>query len=493
MLRLANRALNRLPFVSTSRVAYELRSAIWLIPAICVTVALGLALVLIEVDTRLHLSGGALLLFPGPPAGARSFLSAIVQAMIAFTGLVFSITVVVLQLSSGQFSPRVLRHFLRDRTIQYSLGIFVATFAYAMMVLRAVKGGLGTGQANFVPRLAVTGAFVLVLASVAMFIAYIGHVTNMIRVATIIASIGAGTRRVLSARDAGSPPDGEAAALPYRATIASPRPGVVVSVSTARLVSLAAEHSCMLRLAVRVGDYVPEGAALFEVRGRAGKSPQAGGERPRWLAVTCRHVGFETERTSEQDAAFGFRQLADIALQSLSPAVNAPTTAAQVIDEMHDLMRRLVTEPQPSGCYRDDDGELRLIVPQYRVEDYLQLAAGEIWHYGRSAPQIPARLRRMLDDLADVARPEYRPVIEAWRARISDQDTAACRDAPGGPRAELNGPAGGHPGRLGRRTVPAGEAARPTAREALRAGAGYRPAAGPTWPRWPRRPAHGCG
>ena len=447
MSGLADRALNRLPLVPASRVAYTLRSAIWLIPAICVAGALGLAIVLIEIDTRLHVSGGALL-FPGPPAGARSFLSAIVQAMIAFTGLVFSITVVVLQLSSGQFSPRVLRHFLRDRTIQYSLGIFVATFAYAMMVLRAVKGGSGTGQANFVPRLAVTGAFVLVLASVGMFIAYIGHVTNMIRVATIIASIGADTRMVLSTRDAGGPADSDGAALAHRATIASPRPGVVVSVSTARLVSLAAEQGCMLRLAVRVGDYVPEGAALFEVCGRAGGSPQAGGKRPRWRAAACRHVAFETERTTEQDAAFGFRQLADIALQSLSPAVNAPTTAVQVINEMHDLMRRLVTEPQASGCYRDDEGEVRLVVPQYRVDDYLELAVGEIWHYGRSASQIPGRLRRMLDDLGAVARPEHRPVIEAWRARVSERDTAGCPHAPSSP-AELNGPsASGHPGRF---------------------------------------------
>ena len=421
---LASRALNRLPLVSRSRAADVLRSTVWLVPAVCVAGSVAVAVALIVIDADLRPSGGALL-FPGPPAGARSFLSAIVQAMISFTAVVFSITIVVLQLSSSQFSPRVLRHFMRDRVIQSSLGVFVATFTYAMVVLRAVKGGSGAGGAAFVPRLAVTGAFALVLASVALFIAYVGHVVNMIRVATIIASIGADTRAVLSHRDAGGPARDDDAAGPVCGAVPSPRPGVLVSVSTRRLVSLAAEHGCVLRLAVRIGDYLPEGADLFEVRGVARRCRQdREGQEPGWHAALYRHVAFEIERTMEQDAAFGFRQLADIALQALSPAVNAPTTAAQVIDEMHDLLRRLVTQPQPGGCYRDDNGELRLVVPQYDVGDYLRLAVEEIWHHGHASPQVRGRLRRMLDDLHAVARPEHRAAVEAWRTRITDPDLA---------------------------------------------------------------------
>ena len=420
---LASRALNRLPLVSRSRAADVLRSTVWLVPAVCVAGSVAVAVALIVIDADLRPAGGALL-FPGPPAGARSFLSAIVQAMISFTAVVFSITIVVLQLSSSQFSPRVLRHFMRDRVIQSSLGVFVATFTYAMVVLRAVKGGSGVGGAGFVPRLAVTGAFALVLASVALFIAYVGHVVNMIRVATIIASIGADTRAVLSHRDAGGPARDDAAG-PVCGAVPSPRPGVLVSVSTRWLVSLAAEHGCVLRLAVRIGDYLPEGADLFEVRGVARRCRQDWeGQEPGWHAALYRHVAFEIERTMEQDAAFGFRQLVDIALQALSLAVNAPTTAAQVIDEMHDLLRRLVTQPQPGGCYRDDNGELRLVVPQYDVGDYLRLAVEEIWHHGHASPQVRGRLRRMLDDLHAVARPEHRAAVEAWRTRLTEPDPA---------------------------------------------------------------------
>ena len=401
-----------------------LRATVWLVPAVCVAGSVAVAVALIVIDADLRPSGGALL-FPGPPAGARSFLSAIVQAMISFTAVVFSITIVVLQLSSSQFSPRVLRQFMRDRVIQTSLGVFVATFTYAMVVLRAVKGGSGTGEAGFVPRFAVTGAFALVLVSVALFIAYVGHVVNMIRVATIIASIGADTRDVLSRRDAGGPGCDDDAAGPACGTVPSPRPGVLVSVNTRRLASLAAEHGCMLQLAVRIGDYLPEGADLFVVCG-GGRHGQDDEDRRRaWRAALYRHVAFETERTMEQDAAFGFRQLVDIALQALSSAVNAPTTAAQAIDEMHDLLRRLVTSPQPDGCYRDDDGELRLVMPQYDAGDYLRLAVEEIWHHGHASPQIPGRLRRMLDDLHAVARPEHRAAVKAWCTRLSPAGPAA--------------------------------------------------------------------
>ena len=417
---LFTRALNRLPLVSWGRAADVLRSTVWLVPAVCVAGSIGVAVALVVLDADLRPSGG-LLLFPGPQAGARSFLSAIVQAMISFTAVVFSITIVVLQLSSSQFSPRVLRHFMRDRVIQSSLGVFVATFTYAMVVLRAVKGGSGAGGAGFVPRLAVTGAFALVLASVALFIAYVGHVVNMIRVANIIASIGADTRVTLVHRDAGGPACDDDAAGPACGKVLSPRPGVLVSANTRRLVSLAAERGCVLRLAVRIGDYLPEGADLFVVCDVARQEPAGRrGQEPAWHAALYRHVAFETERTMQQDAAFGFRQLVDIALQALSPAVNAPTTAVQAIDEMHDLLRRLVTRPQLSGCYRDDDGKLRLVLPHYGVGDYLRLAVEEIRHYGHASPQVPGRLRRMLDDLHDVARPEHRAAVETWRTQLQE-------------------------------------------------------------------------
>lgn len=162
------------------------RNTFWLVPAACVAMALVLALVLPRLEDLIP----SALLFPGGPEGARSVLGSIATSMISITGLVFSITIVALQLVAGQFTSRVMRDFLRDRLIQWTLGIFVATFTYALALQRSVQGTSETGA--FVPALGVTVAFLLVLLSVGSFIAYIHHIANAIRIASI--AIGSAVR-----------------------------------------------------------------------------------------------------------------------------------------------------------------------------------------------------------------------------------------------------------------------------------------------------------
>lgn len=404
-----------MPVVSVERVKDELRSAFWLVPAACVAVAIGAAISLVLLDHALGpVSTGVL--YAGPPSGARSFLSSITQAMIAFTGLVFSITIVVLQLTSGQFSPRVLRAFLRDRAIQFALGVFVSTFVYAIVVQRAILGS--EGHHPFVPRIAVTGAFILVLASVGLFIFYIHHVANMVRVAAIVASLGSESRQLLASRyPACQSSAGQVRCLrsPTR-TVAARRPGVLVSVNENALVRLASEASCVVALTARVGDFLPEGAPLAIIH-PDGDPAGASIDEPRILA----EVAQDTERTMEQDLAFGFRQLVDIAERALSASTNDPTTACQAIDVLHDLLRRLCGRQLPDGRISSPDGALRLVVPQYSFADFVELAVGEIWRYGSEAAQVPGRLRSMLADLSAAARPENQPVLDQWAARIGDR------------------------------------------------------------------------
>ncbi len=389
--------------VSLGRVRDRARSTFWLVPAVCGTGAVGLAIGLGRLD-RVIGDTKIVFLFPGPPEGARSFLGAIISAMISFTGLVFSITVVVLVLTSGQFSPRVLRRFLRDRTIQWSLGIFVATFLYAMTVIREV---LGTNDAGaFVPRVSVTVAFLFVLLSVGLFIHYIHHIANMIRVSSIIASLGAETRELLEARYPPDPPP-----VPPAPTltgegvmVAAPRPGIVVSVNEGALVKRASRADRIVVLVPRVGDFVPAAAPLLTVHGGTVEDARA--------YVTL--VALDGERTMEQDVAFGFRQLVDIAEKALSPSVNDPTTACQALDVMHDLLRRLVTREMPCGRHADGEGVVRLLVSRHDVGDFLRVALAEVWHYGSGSTQVPERLTVLLEDLADAALPEHRGPVLQW-------------------------------------------------------------------------------
>lgn len=427
--------------VSLRRVRDVLNSTFWLMPALCVAASIGIGLGLIALDNQLPAAHGVFL-YPGTPAGALSILSSIITAMITFTGLVFSITILVLQLTSGQFSPRVLRMFLGDHTIQFTLGLFMATFVYAMVVQREV-GGSSAGE-EAVPRIAVTGAFVFVLGSVAIFIAYISHIANLIRVATIIATIADESRDLLDREyPAGS---GDSSASDQRECRKSPqqqpawivsaiRPGVMVSVNESRLAELAAQTDCVFAMVPRVGDFVPTGVPLVRIFG-PNSSDRDG------LAGRIRaEIALDIERTMEQDLAFGFRQLIDIAERALSPAVNDPTTACQSLDALHDLLRRLAVRPpiatvvydtdRDADRAGDDDPPVRLIVPRYQFSDLLAMAVGEIWHYGAGAAQIPGRMAVMLTDLAAAALPTHQPAVDYWQRRIraDGPDSAQLRDA----------------------------------------------------------------
>jgi uncharacterized membrane protein len=380
------------------------RSAFWLIPAICVVAAVGLGIGLLKVDQHLGATR-AVFLFPGPPSGARTFLSSIIQAMITFTGLVFSITIVVLQLTSSQFSPRVLRTFVRDRTIQLSLGIFLATFVYAIVILRGVRGSATHGPV--VPRAAITVSFALVILSVGMFIRYVTHIANMIRAASIIESLGRESRaclkRHLDSERSGAaqgPVTLGAAAGEVRAI----EPGVIVAIDASRLVNLARGVDVQLVMAQRIGEYVPAGATVARLYGPGRLGDEA----------VLRHITFGGEQTMEQDLAFGFRQLVDIAQRALSPGINDPTTAVQAIDVLHDLLRRLAPRHLSPTCCFDADGVMRVAIPELSFEGYLGLAVGQIWHFGADSVQVPQRLTQMLTDLRDVASTSNLNLIGDW-------------------------------------------------------------------------------
>lgn len=368
----------------------SLRSSLWLVPTLCVAAAGALGALLLEVDKRYD----PRFTFQGGPEGAQTFLSTVSASMITLTGLVFTITIVVLQLASQQFSPRVLRTFLRDRHSQFALGVFIATFVYSLIVLRAVRGE-GTPAGLFVPDLSVTMAFGLVMLSLALFVDYIHHIAQSIRVASITKSVGDETRAAI--RDIyDHEHTSEPVPLPTGVDIVefpAPKRGIVTGLDRDRLVERAERVGCVVEVIPAIGDYVPEGYPLLRVHGG----------NPTDVSKFGDEVGLGPERTMQQDPAFGFRQLVDIAERGLSPAVNDPTTAVQCLDEIHDLLRRLAVRAFPSGQRLDSSGRLRLAFPVTSWEGYISLACDEIRQYGSGSIQVHRRLRSMLIDLMSVA------------------------------------------------------------------------------------------
>ena len=385
-----------------SALTESVRTGFWAIPGVCVVLAMLLAVGLVRLDRVT--SADLRYTFGAGPDGAREVLSAISTSMITFTGLVFSITIVVLQLTSSQFSPRVLRTFLRDRYTQLSLGVFVATFVYAVTVLRTVSG---VGNDVFVPAIATTVGVGLLLLSVGMFVGYIHHVATAIQVSSILTAIGDETRETIENR---YPPDVQhqprpapPAATRPAAVVPAPHPGVLTRVDAKRLVRLAAEADVVLRTPRRTGEFVPQGALLLEVVGDPASLD---------LDAVTSSFTFGRDRTMQQDVAFGLRQLVDIAERALSPGVNDPTTAVQALDQLHDLLRRLATRRLRDGLHVDDEGVVRLVSPAETFADYARLALAEIEQYGSDSLQVQERLGELRRDLRAAALPEHRAALD---------------------------------------------------------------------------------
>lgn len=405
--------------------AASVRNSFWLIPACFATGSVLLAVAMSTVELRLVLPLGDIV--PGGPAGARALLSAIITAMISFTALVFSITVVALQLAASQYSPRILRTFIQDRVIQTALGLFIATFLFAIIVLASLPDQPRADQSQpGLPQLSLSTSLLLVLGSSGMFVWYLQHVTTIMRVSHIIAAIGSQTRRSIDAHYTTQPqPDPPVPSVPPGRVIPSNSTGAISDIALDRLATAAATHNCLIRVIPKPGDFVVAGDPLLAVHPT---DPTAPPRLPRGTADRTITIG--PERSPGQDIGFGFRQLADIAERALSPGVNDLTTAVRAIQESHDLLRRLVSRPdQPQTAY-DAQGQLRVVAPRQSFGSFLAIAIDDVAHAGRDQPRITSLLHQVLTDLSATAAAQHHAAINRCRTLLARNSPAAHGPTP---------------------------------------------------------------
>ena len=410
-----------LGFLRWSSLREYFRTSLWPTPVGVTAVCAGAALGLVRLDHALSSDFAGWYVYGGRADGARELLSTIASSMLTIAGLVFSITILVLQLASSQFSPRVLRTFLRDSVTQWAMGIFLGSFVYALVLLPEVRSD-GPGGQEFVPGIAVFGAFALALASIAFFVRYIHHMAHSIRASTIVFRVAQETHdsidrlypeRVLEGTESSDVlPSGPAA----RVVENSAEAGVVIDVDTDALMRVAVEHDVFIALLPKVGDFVPRGAPILHLWGECDVSDV---QAERWVVLA-------NERTPRKDAAFGFRQLIDIAVRALSSGVNDPTTAVEVLDRLHDLLRSLVQRDIPNQVRMDGSGRPRLVLPRPDFADYVRLSFEEIRLYGAGSVQVVQRAGAILRDLIAVANRERATVLEREHALF---ELAAAREA----------------------------------------------------------------
>ena len=415
-------------------------SSYWFIPTLMSVGAIGLALALVGVDGRVGPDWieRVTFLYGNKPDGARAFLSTIAGSMIGVAGVTFSITIASVVYATGQYGPRLLTNFMADRGNQVTLGTFIATFLYCLLVLRTIRSadeGAGGGAADaFVPHIAILAGLALALASVAVLIFFIHHVPESIHVSNLVAGVGRDLRDKIGvlfpARIGRDEPTREAERDRDAVTdvpegfddearrVAADSAGYVTGVDADGLLALAVEHDLVVRIRHRPGDFVADGDTLVLAWPPDRVGPEAVGDLRTAFA-------WGRQRTARQDVRFLVNELVEIAARALSPGVNDPFTAISCLDWLSAALKDLAGRDVPGPKRYDDGGRLRVVALPTTFEDFVDGVYGQLRSYLAADPNAA---RHAFATMAEVGGRLHDDAQRAALRRQADALLQGCLD-----------------------------------------------------------------
>ncbi|HEV2395893.1 MAG TPA: DUF2254 domain-containing protein [Candidatus Sulfotelmatobacter sp.] len=396
--------------------AAELRP--WLIPLLYTAVAVTAGLTLPRASNTLlpHLASTI------STDAAIGIYSSIASGMIALTGIVFSLGLVMSQFSATAYSPRLVLWIARDPVISHALGIFAATFLYALAALAWV-------DRNHQSRVPLTSFYlvaILLFASIAILIALV-HQTGRLQVNRMLIFTGDRGREIIAGlyplveTTVMSPVDAEFKNMAQTQVLCHDgRPRIVQAVDISALVEIASQTGCVIEMVAAVGDTVLDSTPILRVLGATESLSTR----------RLRHaIALGSDRTFEQDAKYAIRLLVDIAIKALSPAINDPTTAVQALDQIEDLLLRLGIRRLEIGAFRDSGGKVRVVVPFPSWDDFLRLAFDEIRFYGATSIQVMRCMKALVSELIVVLPQERHAALRYWHERLESTVDRAFGDA----------------------------------------------------------------
>jgi uncharacterized membrane protein len=403
---------------------YRFRESLFLLPALIVVAGVLLA----ELAHALDRALGADRTVPGTLAMSSNtatwLLSTVAGAMITTAGVVFSLTVVSLQLASSQFSPRVMRSFVRDRLSQVVIGLLIATFVYCVLTLRYISADPDSPA----PRVTLTVAVALAVATVLLIVAHLDHLARGLQVGNVARAIAAEGQEVIEEQlhtghspapaPAGSRHDGA-----DTLTVPAPRDGWVTQALGDRMLAAVPPHTTV-RLETRIGAYIHEGEPLVTVWPMPADTQGV----LRGLSAT---VDVADSRTMQHDVDFAIRQLVDIGLRALSAAINDPTTAVEVTLRIGGLLRRLLVCDLPPVVMGGPEGRALVRPWDLSHEDYIAHSFDQLRQASVAQPHVVTALLRVLRMLItlvqEAGRPEHVPALRRQMQLL----LAAVEEQPG--------------------------------------------------------------
>jgi len=355
-------------------------------------------------------------------SAALAIYSSVASGMLALTAVVFSLAFVMVQFSATAYSPRLVLWVSRDPFMWHAVGVFTATFLYAIAALAWVDRN-GSGKVPLVSSLVVIG---LLLASVAMFVGLIQRI-GLLQINRMLKFTGDQGRAVietvypkLDSQATATRSEEFRTSPPTQTVLHHSEPAVIQKLDIVALVDFARTAGGVIEMLAAVGDTVVILTPLLGVYGA----------RHRIDETALTHaIEMGEERTFEQDPKYAIRLLVDIAIKALSPAINDPTTAVQALNQIEDLLLRLGRRELEIGNFCDRDGQLRLVVPYPAWEDFLRLAFDEIASYGAQSVQVMRRMKALVNDLTSRLPQDRHAALHYWEKRLQSTIARSFGDA----------------------------------------------------------------
>ncbi|WP_119168193.1 DUF2254 domain-containing protein [Algihabitans albus] len=410
------------------KISQDVRASYWFIPSVMLFAGTVLSFVTQTLDRTVD--GGWFLELTGfartRPDGSQAVLSTIAGSTIGVAGVVFSMTMVAVSFASGTYGPRLIGNFMRDRGNQLSLGIFISTFFYTLLILRSVRSSnenLGEGDylEVFVPHVSLMTATGLALVCLCALIYFIHHIPETINIENIVSKLGRQLQKGIDDRAGGvSGIDAETSAdesnwsdqTDHQAAcvVTSDQTGYVQALDVKQLDELSRQHDLRVRVTVRAGTFVVAGT---EVMVAWAPKPLADAD----LRTLQASIAIGQARTPFQNVEFIIDQLGEIIARALSPGVNDPFTAIACLNwleagTVHWLRHVPATERNRYGA--------RLSISDLTFEEFLDAAYGRPFPYIESDPNVRAHAVASLQRVLDLAHEDTRrPLTEATKERFA--------------------------------------------------------------------------
>ena len=438
---------NKKPVVVRARLLklwIQTRESYWFFPSVMAVSAVVFSFFTTAIDARLDTDWPENIpfVYSNQPDGARALLATVAGSMITVTGITFSLTLLAVSHATGQFGPRLLTNFMRDRGNQITLGTFVATFLYCLMVLRTVRNAEEPATASdpvneplgaFVPHISVLTAILFTVASVGVLIYFIHHIPESIRLSNVVARIG---RELLSMIPELFP---ESIAHDHPATatrdprrelpdhfvelateVPADADGYVQAIDEKGIVESAKQHDLIIQLCARPGDFVSRGQTLVLVSPSEKIDDEVRGQLQAAFAQGA-------HRTSAQNALFLVDQLVEVASRALSPGVNDPMTAMTCIDWLQSVLIQLTQREPPDSCRFDDSGQLRIIAEPVTFGEFCESIFDQLRPYFAGDRNAALHMLRMIENVVAAAHKEdQREVLIGYAHKLVKAAEARC-------------------------------------------------------------------